>query len=125
GIDVSPSTYDDDKPPLHGEVNPANGGVFDSSRMGKAGEFDHVAFVRISTRPNAKVPVEILDDQFVEVKVQATSDPNLLLRLDREAWGRRVSETYLLQVGLFEELKGLASRTEQRGAALKRAKAGL
>jgi hypothetical protein len=126
-VEVRTDGFGDGKPVAQGTALGAKDGLFDTVNLGEAGQFDHVAFVKIKTEPrDAKVPVEIVDDQYVEIKVAPSGgDPDLLLKLEREEWGRAIAESYLIQVNLFQELKDLAAQPEQRKAAIARAQSGL
>jgi hypothetical protein len=118
----------DEAPKVTGHAFASQGGAFDTLKAGDAGQFDHVAFVKIAADPPARVPVEIVDDEPIEVKVAPERDgknKDLLLKLDREEWSQAVADTYLIQVNLFQELKDLAPKPEQRAAAIKRARGGL
>jgi hypothetical protein len=119
---ISPSDFDaTDR--LKEHAVPGRNGIIDT---GEKHQYDHVAFVKVMLDPTpAKVPVPIVDDQIVEILVRNIKDPTLLLRLEREDWGRDVLEARRVQAVVFQEVKELASKPSGLSDAVKQAHEGL
>jgi hypothetical protein len=71
------------------------------------------------------VPVAVLDEQPVVIGVNATHDRGALLSIHKATWQRNVSDSLLVQIELFGEIKALSSVAEKRGELLRRAEEGL
>ena len=121
-VGVSATGFEGPKSPILGLAR-AETGVFESSP--KNGIFENVAFVWIKSSPEAIVPVEIIDDGYVDIRVSATKDEGLLLTLQRDAWKRSINQVYQMQINIFEELLQMVTKAENRGKAIDRAKASL
>jgi hypothetical protein len=103
-------------------------GTFDSSTKGAEGIYEHVAFVTLlsgDTPRVPKLPVPILGEQALDVIVPAAAEGDGLFRFQRDEWTRNVTDSYLVQKGLFKRLNELAAKADQRQAALAEAKSGL
>jgi hypothetical protein len=102
------------------------GGWLDASVKGDQGAFDDLAFVTVtSLEPVPQIPVALVDDRPVIVPVTVTADGGGIFSARRVAWERSVSESLLVQVGLFKEIQELAAKPENRERALERARAGV
>ncbi len=90
--------------------------------------FERIAFVTVGDKKEVKaqVPVPLVDDRPVVLRVPPEPEDNRgLLALDRDLWQRQVVNASEAQRGLFEELRKLGDKPEQRAETLKRAKEGL
>ncbi len=118
-VGVSPNGFQESTSPVKG-IARAETGVFDSSTKG--GSYEHVAFVRIKTTPEALVPVEILDDDYVDILVNVTKEEGLILTLERDDWRRGIDRLKQMQANKFVELTQMATKAESRTEALESAK---
>jgi hypothetical protein len=102
-------------------------GTFESIKPNGRTEFDHIAFVTIDLPQNrfVRVPVPLVDDQYMVIPITYTSDDADLFRLRKDAWVRQVADSYLVQTSQFQKIQELAGKPTQRAEAIKEVKAGL
>jgi hypothetical protein len=88
--------------------------------------FENVAFITVKTDPQARIPLPLVDDRLVLLRVSPRpTDARTLVRYSKEAWEQQVHDAGLAQRNLFRDLQALASKPTQRTAALERAKEAL
>lgn len=104
-------------------------GVVDTARDGDKGRFTNMAFVSIyrgAGKPVAKVPVAVVGDEPVVIKVQLkATESDSLFGYRLLAWRRAVSDSLRVQITLFKELERMVSKADTRAQALTAARAGL
>lgn len=102
-------------------------GVFDTLKLGEPGIFEQLALVTIdiSDRQSIRVPVPLIDQQYVVIPIAASGGEGEVSRFRLEGWLREISDSILVQNNLFKELKGLTTDPKQRTAALDKARAGM
>jgi hypothetical protein len=109
-------------------------GWIDTTRDGADGVFEDVAFVSVTGGMQGvlpQVPVAIVDDRPVIIPVTLTGEAGGLLIARRAGWERKVADSYLVQVSLFQELQELQdqaakpdAKPEARARMLDKARAG-
>jgi hypothetical protein len=104
-----------------------NEGLVSTERERTQPPYDHIAFLTVKLTPrDAKVPVPIVDDRPVVVRVAVRPrDARSLLTDRKELWDQRAYEDGLVQKELFRELKEMESKANLQKEALKRAQEGL
>jgi len=102
-------------------------GIFDTVKLGEPGVFDQLALVTIdiNDRQSIRVPVPLIDQQYVVIPIAASGGDGEVSRFRLEGYFREISDSILVQNNLFKELKGLTTDPKQRTAALDKARAGL
>jgi hypothetical protein len=105
-------------------------GIFDTLKLGEPGVFDQLALVSIdiSDRQSIRVPVPLIDQQYVVIPLAAAGSDGDLSRFRLEGWLREISDSILVQNNLFRELKevkGLATDAKQRSLAMEKGRVGL
>ena len=103
-------------------------GVLETVRDGDKGVFQNVAFVSVVagvSGPKPQIPIALVDDRPVFVKINAARDAASLLDIHRRDWQSDVYESWLVQVGLFKELESLSSGGGPREEIIKKAERGL
>ncbi len=96
-------------------------GEIDTSRDGDKGVFDHLAFVSVLSGETlrARVPVPILDDEFVVLVVPATSEEGNLILESYRAFRRGVLDALRVQDEQFRRISELSKDPEKRAEAMK------
>ncbi len=104
-----------------------NEGFLSTEKDKTESEYDRVAFLTIKVGPpTALVPVAIVDERPVRIKVNANpASARDLLLVKKGLWEEKAYETGLMIQDLFRELPELDKKAENREKALKRAKEGL
>ena len=104
-------------------------GVLDTVRDGDKGVFQNVAFVVVAAGTVGKIkpqiPIALVDDQPVFIKINVAQDPASLYIIHLRDWQSDVYESSVVQVGLFKELGSLASGSGPREEIIKKAERGL
>jgi hypothetical protein len=104
-------------------------GVLETVRDGDKGVFQNVAFVVVASgaagKTKPQIPIALVDDQPVFIKVNIADDIASLLDIHRRDWQGDVYESWLVQVGLFKELESLSSGGGPREEIIKKAERGL
>jgi tetratricopeptide (TPR) repeat protein len=95
------------------------------NEKGDKGLFDRIAFVSIGEAKRFKVPVALVGDREVEIRIANASDGLEPARARRAGWEKSVSDSYQLQTKLFQEINKLATESGQRADAIARAKESL
>lgn len=89
------------------------------------GTFNRLVFLTLEQdKRQFLVPVALVDDRPVIVRVPVRQTAQSLLHVRRELWDQQAFEAGLVQKDLFKELKELESKPNLREKALKRAKEG-
>ena len=92
----------------------------------KENVFENIAFVTVDIKPRALVPVPIVGDAPVLVRVVVKEAPaGNELAENKRLWDVETVEAGQVQRGLFKELQELAAKPKLRDRALKRARDGL
>ncbi len=104
-------------------------GFLETVSKGKDGVYNNVAFVRVINGPVnpplPQVPIALVDDQPVVIEVTGSKDVDTLFTLGISEWQRKVAESVQMQVDLFERLKTLGSKAENRAEILSAAASGM
>jgi hypothetical protein len=105
-------------------------GTIDTTRFGDDGVFKNVAFVTVTAgtipeKDRPRVPIALVNDEPVIVPFAATAATDNLLALRILTWQRSVADSLLVQITIFQEIKALSDKPEQRSGVLARAEEGL
>lgn len=104
-------------------------GAVDTGRAGEKGRFGPAAFVSIyrgTREPVAKVPVAVVSDEPIVIKLRLKAgEGSSLFGYRVQAWQRAVSDSLRVQLALFKELERMAGKADGRTLALAAARAGL
>jgi hypothetical protein len=103
-------------------------GWVETTREGDKGVFEDVAFVSVTggmPKPLPNVPVAILDDRPVIVPVNVADQATVQFAARRANWERKVDDSWMVQVSLFQEIQDLAAKKDTREQAKRRAMDGI
>jgi hypothetical protein len=96
----------------------------DTSRLGKQGEFDRIAFITVMSgdTPLARIPVPVVDESVTVLSLPTLKEEDSGI-VDRfRTLARNVLEANQVQSAMFEDINTLVRDPKQRGAAIKRTK---
>ncbi|MFQ3593274.1 MAG: hypothetical protein SNJ82_08820, partial [Gemmataceae bacterium] len=96
----------------------------DTSRFGKQGEFDRVAFVSVMNgeTPLARIPIPLVDESVTVVSLPTVNEEESGV-LDRfRTLARNVLEASQVQNAMFEDINALVRDPKQRTAAIRRSR---
>jgi hypothetical protein len=93
---------------------------YDTSNRADKGQFDGVAFVTVmlGDKPQAQIPIVILDDQPVVVPVSLTEKDTEPVEYRKRSWKQSVVESYTVQADTFNELQELSAKKDTPRADL-------
>jgi uncharacterized ubiquitin-like protein YukD len=107
---------------------PSDTNGFMDTASDKDGVFNNVAFVRVSSGlgdSHPQVPIALVDDQLVTIEVLPSKDVDSSFTFHLSQWQNSVAESVQMQADLFNRLKMLGSKGENRSEMLSAAASGL
>ncbi|HTU20163.1 MAG TPA: hypothetical protein VMG10_19015 [Gemmataceae bacterium] len=110
------------------ESTERNGGILETVHEGKDGVFTNVAFVRVISGmpdPKPQVPIALVDDQPIAIEVNVANDVDTLFNVSLARWKNNVRDSLNMQDNLFERLKTLGPKAENRNEIIQEAESGL
>jgi hypothetical protein len=125
-VEIRHFGFDDEKATKLEKQSDANG--FMDTASDKDGVFNNVAFVRVSSGlgdSHPQVPIALVDDQLVTIDVPASKDVDSLFTYRLSLWQGLVADSVQMQADLFNRLKMLGSKGENRSEMLAAATSGL
>jgi hypothetical protein len=125
-VEIRRYGFDDEKATKLEKQSDTNG--FMDTASDKDGVFNNVAFVRVSSGlgdSHPQVPIPLVDDQLVTIEVLPAKDVDSSFTFHLSEWQQNVAESVQIQADLFNRLKMLGSKGENRSEMLSAAASGL